>query len=72
MHYMSIRIRTRVNIMSQSDSENTRVTITLKAAVYEKIKVISARMGLRPSTWISMVTTSKANDIDMEMNHRGE
>ncbi len=53
-------------IMSRTDVEKVRVTITLDTSVYERIKKIAARIGLRPSTWISMVTTSKVNEIDFD------
>ncbi len=40
-----------------------RVTITLNRVVYDDIKRISNSMGLRPSTWITMICTSKANNV---------
>ncbi len=40
-----------------------RVTITLNRGVYDDIKRISNSMGLRPSTWITMICTSKANNV---------
>ncbi|MFQ5976111.1 MAG: hypothetical protein ACE5J5_07350 [Candidatus Hydrothermarchaeales archaeon] len=53
--------------MAHSDAETLRVTITLRREAYEEIKRISRRQGLRPSTWISMVATSKANGIEVEV-----
>jgi hypothetical protein len=45
-----------------------RVTITLNGNVYDEIKRISKQMGLRPSTWISMVCTSKANNVNLKIS----
>ncbi|MFQ6136848.1 MAG: hypothetical protein ACE5PM_06680 [Candidatus Hydrothermarchaeales archaeon] len=53
--------------MPKRDAKSIRVTITLREGVYEEIKRISRQLGLRPSTWISMVATSKANNIEVEI-----
>lgn len=44
-----------------------RITITLNQNVYEDIKKISNHMGLRPSTWITMICTSKANNVELSI-----
>jgi len=51
----------------QYDEEKVRVTITLREPVYTEIKKISHEMGIRPSTWMAMICTSKAGNI--ELNH---
>ncbi|MBU7032752.1 MAG: hypothetical protein HXS53_09495 [Theionarchaea archaeon] len=56
--------------MSRSDAQTVRVTITLKLEIYDKIKEISNQLGLHPSTWIGMVATSKANNIDMKIEKK--
>jgi hypothetical protein len=56
--------------MSQSDVKSVRVTITLKQEIYDKIKEISNQLGLHPSTWIGMVATSKANNIEMKIEKK--
>lgn len=51
--------------MPKSDAVPLRVYFFYcKKKVNEKIKRISRQMGLRPSTWISMVATSKTNNIE--------
>ena len=52
----------------QSDSKVVRVTITLDTSVYHEIKRISTLMGIRPSTWISMVCTSKTNRVTLTIS----
>ena len=51
----------------QTDGKMVRITITLNEKVYDDIKRISKEMGLRPSTWITMVSTSKANNLDLKV-----
>ncbi len=51
----------------QNDGRKVRVTITLQEQIYDEIKQISKELGIRPSTWMAMVCTSKANNI--EVNH---
>lgn len=46
-----------------------RITITLNRNVYEHIKKISGNMGLRPSTWMTMICTSKVNNIQLSINN---
>ena len=58
--------------MPKTDAKSVRVTITLREDVYEEIKRISRRLGLRPSTWISMVATSNANNVKVEIKKRVE
>jgi len=55
----------------QTDARKVRVTITLDEHVYRRIKEVSRDMGLRPSTWMTMVCTSKANNVILETNHNG-
>ena len=43
------------------------MTITLDCQVYHEIKRVSNLMGIRPSTWISMVCTSKTNNVTLTM-----
>lgn len=54
-----------VNFPSPMESKVIRITITLNRNVYEHIKRISSNMGLRPSTWMTMVCTAKANNVDI-------
>ena len=49
------------------DAEPVRITITLSRNVYEHIKQISGTMGLRPSTWMTMICTSKVNNIQVSI-----
>jgi len=51
----------------QNDGKTVRVTITLRVPIYAEIKKISHELGVRPSTWMAMICTSKANNI--ELNH---
>ena len=53
--------------MTGKGGKSVRVTITLRHEIYDKIKEISYQMGLPPSTWIGMIATTKANDIEMNM-----
>jgi antitoxin component of RelBE/YafQ-DinJ toxin-antitoxin module len=53
--------------MHETSDQVIRVTITLNGNVYDEIKRISRQMGLRPSTWISMVCTSKANNVNLRI-----
>lgn len=57
--------------MPTTDADSVRVTITLNRDIYDKIRFRSKRLGLRPATWISMVATSKANDVDLEVHQNG-
>jgi hypothetical protein len=43
------------------------VTITLDTGVYSEIKRLSRAMGIRPSTWMAMVCTSKANNLEVNV-----
>jgi hypothetical protein len=54
--------------MHEPSDQVIRVTITLNGNVYDEIKRISKQMGLRPSTWISMVCTSKANNVQLRIS----
>ncbi len=49
----------------QTNTRVVRVTITLDSQVYDEIKRVSSLMGIRPSTWISMVCTSKTNNVTL-------
>ena len=49
--------------LQRSDVPAVRVTITLNSDVYDNIQRISKNMGLRPSTWITMICTSKVNNV---------
>jgi hypothetical protein len=53
--------------MTKRDAKSVRVTITLRHEIYDKIKEISHQLGLHPSTWIGMIATSKANNIEMKI-----
>lgn len=57
--------------MHQTDTGISRVTISLGADVYEKVRELSRRMGLRPSSWMAMIISTHVNDVDVEI-HRGE
>ena len=50
--------------MHESDVKSMRVTITLSREAYERVKEMSRPMGLRPSTWMTMVITSKVNKME--------
>ncbi len=54
--------------MLQSDIKIVRVAIVQGKEVCEEIKRISCQLGL---CWISLVATSKANNIGVEINKRG-
>ena len=58
--------------LSQTRPEVVRVTITLNQNVYDEIKKISKNLGIRPSTWITMVCTSKANNVSLSFIDTGE
>jgi len=58
--------------MGTSDADSVRITLTLKEKVYDKVKQVSDQVGLRPSTWMTMVVTSKVNDVDHEIRIREE
>lgn len=60
------------SISHQTDAENLRVTITLTKLAYEQVKSISGRMGLKPSTWISMLVTSRVNDLELVIRDKGQ
>ena len=53
----------------QTDAKMVRVTITLNELTYDRIKGISKDLGLRPSTWMTMVCTSKANGISVDIEN---
>ena len=53
--------------MHTTDARAVRVTISLNEGVYENIKDISRKMGIRPSTWISMVCTSRTNNVHLRI-----
>ena len=59
--------------MSEGNGKTpVRITITLDGEVYEKIQEISNTVGLRPATWISMLTTSKINNLEMQIRKSDE
>ena len=60
------------NILHRDDPPAVRVTITLNRGVYDDIKRISKCMGLRPSTWITMICTSKANNVFVSIDEHQE
>ena len=49
--------------MANNDAKTVRITITLDEGTYEKIKKQSKKIGLKPSTWISMVSTATVNSV---------
>ena len=51
------------------DDSSVRVTITLNRDVYEEIKRISSLLGLKPATWMSLICTTKANNIGIRLNY---
>lgn len=56
--------------MSETDAEciaadSIRVTITLGRDVYDEIRRQSRLLGLRPATWIAMVTTSRVRGAEV-------
>jgi len=57
--------------MPPIDAGSIRVTITLEQEIFNKIKKTSRQIGLRPATWISMVVTSKVNQVDVSMQNNG-
>ena len=52
----------------QMHSRAVRITITLNRNVYEEIKRVSETMGLRPSTWMTMICTSKVKNVDISID----
>ena len=50
------------------DAKAIRITITLNRNVYEEIKRVSESMGLRPSTWMTMICTSKVRHVDISID----
>lgn len=54
----------------QIEAKAVRITITLNRKVYEDIKRVSDRMGLRPSTWMTMVCTSKIRNVDILIDNQ--
>ncbi|MFQ6089644.1 MAG: hypothetical protein ACE5K0_12195 [Candidatus Methanofastidiosia archaeon] len=44
--------------------EKVRITVTLRKDVYEKVKKLAYKKGLKPSTYITMMITSKVNEKD--------
>lgn len=56
----------------QIDSRAVRITITLNRNVYEEIKRTSETMGLRPSTWMTMICTSKVRNVDISINPQSQ
>ncbi len=52
-------------------AESVRVTLTLNAGIYEEVKRISGKLGLRPATWMKMVVTSKVNDVELAFSENG-
>jgi len=59
------------DFMPIKDADSIRVTITLEQEIYDRIKETSRQMGLRPATWISMVATSKMNNVDVRVEENG-
>ena len=57
--------------LHQNDAKIARVTISLDAEVYKKVKDLSHQMGLRPSSWMAMIVSAQINDVHVEI-HRGE
>jgi hypothetical protein len=56
--------------MTGKGNGRVRITVTLDAEVYDRIKKLGKKMGLMPASWVSMVATSKVNDIDVEVKQR--
>jgi len=54
------------------ESKVVRITITLNRKVYEEIKRVSETMGLRPSTWMTMICTSKVRNVDIDIGNPAE
>ena len=52
--------------MHESDVKSVRVTLTLSREAYERVKEACRPMGLRPSTWMTMIVTSKVNDLELQ------
>jgi len=50
---------------NESKPRKIRITVTLTEDAYEKIKHVSLRMGLLPASWVSMVATSRVNNIEL-------
>ena len=53
--------------MHGSDAESVRVSLTLDSEIYEHVKEMSSQFGLRPSTWMRMVVTTKVNNIELAL-----
>ncbi len=54
--------------MKTQKSSKVRLTISLDEGVYERVKEISARMGMKAAVWITMMISSKANNVDVVIN----
>ena len=55
--------------MARQAGKKVRITVSLEEEVYERIKKVSSQIGLLPATWVSMVATSKANNLEITVNH---
>lgn len=43
--------------------KSVRIGITLREDIYKKVKATCNPLGIKPSTWISMVVTSEINKV---------
>ncbi len=53
--------------MHSTRAKEIRVTISLHEGVYDCIRDISEKMGLRPSTWIKMVCTARTKNVQLRI-----
>jgi antitoxin component of RelBE/YafQ-DinJ toxin-antitoxin module len=43
--------------------KSVRIGITLREDIYKKVKATCNQLGIKPSTWISMVVTTEINKV---------
>lgn len=59
-------------ISHQNDAKIARVTLSLPADVYDRVRELSQRMGLRPSSWIAMIISTQINDVRLDIREGGK
>ncbi len=58
--------------MKTQKSRKIRLTISLDEEVHKRVKEVSTMMGMKATTWITMMISSKVNAVDVEINQRGK
>jgi len=52
------------------DSRKVRISVTLRADIYQEIKRLSHDLGIKPASWIAMTLTAKVNDIELNARRK--